>query len=579
MPAVKNFTLFWGDTMPKVIVIGGGVAGMSAAHELVERGFQVEVFERNPTYVGGKARSVNAPGTNSIDPALFLPGEHGFRFFPGFYKHVTDTMKRIPVGRGKSAFDNLVSTESMMMAQNNAQPIVLPVDFPTSLKEIEDFFKGFQAFNAELSTQEIEFFSCKIWQLMTSCSRRFSEEYDSISWWDYTESATKSAAYQRLLSGGLTRSLVACQAQLASTRTCGSILLQLLYLMMDPFTRDTDRVFNAPTNDAWLTPWYDYLASQGVVYHKGANVTGIQTSNGKITGISFVQNGKASQAGTGADYFLLATPIERAANLISEDMLQMDPSLKSIIKLAPNVEWMNGIQFYLNKQVNLNRGHTMYTDSNWALTSISQIQFWPKYDLRRRGNGKVVSILSVDISNWTANGNFNGKAARDCTKDEISTEVWAQLKQELNFGGASVLSDDMIEGYYLDEDIEPTANALSNTVASRINATRQASLAKVMNLEPLLVNQVGTWAIRPNAHTGIGNLFLASDYVKTNTDLATMEGANEAARRAVNSILLASNSDEDYCKIWEMHVPLLLKPLQLIDRVNFDKGLPWKPVL
>jgi uncharacterized protein with NAD-binding domain and iron-sulfur cluster len=33
--------------MPKVIIIGGGVAGMSAAHELIERGFEVQVFERN----------------------------------------------------------------------------------------------------------------------------------------------------------------------------------------------------------------------------------------------------------------------------------------------------------------------------------------------------------------------------------------------------------------------------------------------------------------------------------------------------------------------------------------------------
>jgi len=39
-------------------VLGGG-AGMSAAHELAERGFLVDVYERQPTYVGGKARSVN----------------------------------------------------------------------------------------------------------------------------------------------------------------------------------------------------------------------------------------------------------------------------------------------------------------------------------------------------------------------------------------------------------------------------------------------------------------------------------------------------------------------------------------
>ena len=78
--------------MAKVVIIGGGVAGMSAAHELIERGFEVDIYESNPEYVGGKARSVNVPGTNQLHPDKFLPGEHGFRFFPGLYRHVTDTM-------------------------------------------------------------------------------------------------------------------------------------------------------------------------------------------------------------------------------------------------------------------------------------------------------------------------------------------------------------------------------------------------------------------------------------------------------------------------------------------------------
>ena len=63
------------------------------------------------------------------------------------------------------------------------------------------------------------------------------------------------------------------------------------------------------------------------------------------------------------------------------------------------------------------------------------------------------------------------------------------------------------------------------------------------NLEPLLVNTAGSWADRPDAVTRIGNLFLASDYVRTHTDLATMEAANEAARRAVNGILDATGSN------------------------------------
>ena len=40
--------------MQKVIIIGGGVAGLSAAHELAYRDFEVEVYERNPFYLGGE---------------------------------------------------------------------------------------------------------------------------------------------------------------------------------------------------------------------------------------------------------------------------------------------------------------------------------------------------------------------------------------------------------------------------------------------------------------------------------------------------------------------------------------------
>ena len=51
--------------MPSVIVIGGGIAGLTAAHELAERGFEVDVYEARPAW-GGKARSqpVAGSGTN-----------------------------------------------------------------------------------------------------------------------------------------------------------------------------------------------------------------------------------------------------------------------------------------------------------------------------------------------------------------------------------------------------------------------------------------------------------------------------------------------------------------------------------
>ena len=41
----------------KVVILGGGVAGMSAAQELAERNFEVVVFEKQEI-PGGKARSI-----------------------------------------------------------------------------------------------------------------------------------------------------------------------------------------------------------------------------------------------------------------------------------------------------------------------------------------------------------------------------------------------------------------------------------------------------------------------------------------------------------------------------------------
>jgi len=550
----------------KVVVIGGGVAGMSAAHELVERGFDVEVLERNPDYVGGKARSVNVPGSNQIDPARYLPGEHGFRFFPGFYAHITDTMRRIPTDSG-SVFDNLVSTESVMIAQAGDQPITVPVNFPKSLKELTVFFKGFQEMSQELSDDDIAYFSGRVWRLMTSCKARFDQEYDGISWWDFTGAEHRSPAYQRLLAGGLTRSLVACKAHTASTRTGGAIFLQLIYLMLDASSQHTDRVLNAPTNEAWLNPWIAHLKARGVRYTHGATVTELQVDAGKITGVRYTDAAGANQTARG-DYYVLAVPVERAASLVSPALLALDPGLRNIIKLAPNVEWMNGIQFYLNTELDMHRGHTIFSDSNWALTSISQKQFWPDYDLSGRGNGKVVCVLSVDISDWETPGDFNGKAARDCTPEEIKAEVWAQLRQELNVDGREVLRDDMLEAYYLDSSIVPIDTHFTEAMQAGLSGAEQDKLQKVFNLEPLLVNQVNTWKMRPTAITKVPNLFLASDYVQTYTDLATMEGANEAARRAVNGILRVSRSGAQPCQLWPLQHPGWLTPFQCWDFVK-----------
>src|SRR4051812_32729369 len=111
----------------RVLVLGGGVAGMSAAHELVERGFEVEVHEAKDV-AGGKARTIYVPGSGA-GGRPDLPGEHGFRFFPSFYAHLPDTMKRIPFA-GRSVFDNLVQASHYLLADGPKRNYKFLVRFP-----------------------------------------------------------------------------------------------------------------------------------------------------------------------------------------------------------------------------------------------------------------------------------------------------------------------------------------------------------------------------------------------------------------------------------------------------------------
>jgi uncharacterized protein with NAD-binding domain and iron-sulfur cluster len=611
-----------------VVVIGGGVAGMSAAQELAERGFKVSVYEKQKKYVGGKARSVDVEydGKHEIKPGNKpLPGEHGFRFFPGFYRHVTDTMKRIPFpGNPNGVADNLVPTDRVMMARFDQPPLINIVNFPKSLEDLIVLIKAMIHSGTGLTHEDGEFFANKLWQLMTSAFERRKAVYERIGWWQFVEADSRSRAYQKYFAEGLTRTLVAAQPHDMSTETGGNILLQLLFLM-GKSKAHADQVLNRPTNDAWLDPWFDYLTKTlNVAYHKDAQVVKVDLENGQVAGVWYVDK-DGSLLKVKGDYYVFAVPVEVMAELVTPEMISIDTTLAYIKNLANDTSWMNGIQFYLNTEVNLTHGHVIFIDSPWAITAISQIPFWKDFDISKYGNGKVKSIISVDVSDWdtpglldweveTDNGIEKRKVkAKDCTsKEQIMKEVWYQMKISLMKDGKSLISDEMIEDWYIDgsiyfnivnkekgfaEDDEKVKSFIyeketgkkpkiedDGELAVKVKPetstiTDEALLdvkKKLKNAEPLLVNKVNSWSLRPEAYTGISNMFLASDYVRTNTNLATMEGANEAARRAVNAIIQQSGVKAPFCKIWPLHEPNILWVLRTLDKYRFKKGLPWK---
>ncbi len=545
----------------KVIVLGGGVAGMSAAHELVERGFEVHVYELK-SIPGGKARSIPVPHSGK-DGRSDLPGEHGFRFFPRFYRHITDTMKRMPYGNNKNGvFDNLVQTTRILVTQDYKPGVTMLSRFPRSAHDWEVALDEVRATETDIGLKpgELTFFAERIWQIMTSSEARREDEYERIGWWTFIGADTRSPGYQKFLAAGLTRSLVAAKARLASARLEGDIGLQLFLDLGEPGI-SADRVLDGPTNDVWLHPWLEYLRARGVQYHLEHRLNFLNCVDGRIQNVEVV--GPEGPVTVSGDYYVVAVPLEVIGRILAEErhkpILQADPGLEGILTFRQYVAWMNGLQLYIKRDIPIVNGHAIYVDSPWAITSISQKQFWPNTDLSQYGDGTVQGIISVDISDWQTPGS-NGKTADECTPEEIKDEVLHQIMESLNIDGKVILSKDDVIDWFLDPDIRPRL---------------RKDLDLYNDAEPLMVAEVNTWHLRPDAHTRIPNLFLAADYIRTNTQLATMEAANEAARRAVNAIIIASGADAPLCKIWKLQEPGIMAIWRWYDRRRYDRGEPW----
>jgi uncharacterized protein with NAD-binding domain and iron-sulfur cluster len=190
------------------------------------------------------------------------------------------------------------------------------------------------------------------------------------------------------------------------------------------------------------------------------------------------------------------------------------------------------------------------------LTAVAQHQFWAGVKLDASGDGQVGGILSVDISDWETPGLLYGRPAKECTAEEIKNEVWAQILTHLDRPAQQALTETRMLNWFLDPDIQ------------------FPNPSQATNLEPLLINTVQSLADRPEAQTEIPNLFLAADYVRTHTDVACMDAANAAARRAVNALLGAGGSAAAPAGVWPLVEPAFFRRLKAWDQLVFEQGAP-----
>jgi uncharacterized protein with NAD-binding domain and iron-sulfur cluster len=543
-----------------VAVLGGGVAGLTAAHELAERGFDVVVYERKA--LGGKARSMPVRGTGT-GGRKSLPGEHGYRICLGLYQYLPETMRRIPTGGGLSVFDNLQPSGDFLISRSGGREdfhtFLLGPAQPATLDRGLSDLSGLLQFTLGLPTEEVALAVNRLATYFTSCEARRFGQWEQISMWEYFRADGRSDEYQRLFVGGLSHFIQSTPPKLASARAHMSLWEAVVYCLAGqgvdqaPFAR----LLNAPTNEAWIDPWVAHLRRIGVRFRVGHRIERLRMRRGRIVSAD-VRDGRGRRYDAEADWFVCAVPCERAKGLVSKAMLRADPSLESIRHIP--TRWMNGIQFYLRREADINRGHVAYADSPWAVSSISQPQFWHGRDFARDyGDGQARDCLSAIASEWDEPGILYGKPARDCTPEEIANEVWAQIKAHVDDTGKEHLPDGILHSWHLDPAIR-----------------RRIAPTGTRSDEPLFIETPGLWERRPEPATGIPNFFLAADYVRNHShiDSATMDGANAAARGAVNALIENSGSSAPPSPIFDRHTAPEFQAAKRIDADRYRRGLP-----
>jgi uncharacterized protein with NAD-binding domain and iron-sulfur cluster len=538
---------------PTVAVFGGGIAGLTAAHELIERGFDVTVHERRAW--GGKARSMSVPGTGAGGRRP-LPGEHGYRIFFGFYQVNPDTFRRIPFGNNPNGvFDNLVGVPQIDLARAGKRDVILPVQplepqtFTPSLLEQTVLAL---ALEQNIPPEAAALFARKMAVFLSSSNERRIGQWDNVSWDEFIQAAAYGGDYRDILSEPFTHLVQASRADDTSTAFVGFVLESVVYNLLERNSNGPmDRIFNAPTNEAFIDPWIAHLRSLGVKLRLGHAVTGLHTDGGRISGAR-VRTPRGRRT-IEADHYVVALPVERARRLLTPAILDADPSLAGMFELKTG--WMNGIQLYLRERPDIPAGHIACMNSPWLISGILQTQFWDRDFAGQYGDGTAKDCFSAIISDWNVPGVLHGRPAKDCTDAEIVEEIWEQLKRHLNDAGQAPLRDDMLLSWFVDPGLHRRDGVMHND-------------------DPLVLPSVGAWKHRPESATAVENLFLAGDYPRGFAEVANMEAANHSGRLAANAVLQRAGSHETPAFTGARYVPPEWAALREQDAARYAAGQP-----
>ena len=495
----------------RVVIIGGGLAGMVAAKELAKRDYRVVILEAGRE-LGGKAR---APRMSELYPEDSPQDErridHGYHVFPMWYRNTRALLAELGIA------ERLIPIRQFHFLRKGEFPSFVTTYEVSSVKNLlHNLFHGIVPWTENL----LSFF----YLLDLSCETFTDKGYlDRVSGVGFLRSrfyATESIA-------NLHQQTV-LQASAIPYYECSAMTLQKLFRAWMRHPSPLYSILDGNLTDRFIEPFRTHLEALGVEIRLSTKVDGLlfATEDGSVGGLYMDAGTPDDLNNLMEDTVVLATPHDIALRLLSgaEEIWFMD-QVDALRQEESDADGHPEEGFGLLNMVHLTSApmaafHARFTE---------RIPGLPKEHVNLVGSRFGLSILDV-APHWGLEG----------TALDVISSHFEPLRHYAPEIATSYVWRELIE--YV-----PALRGKSFTAW-------QTHVE-----EPLFLNTVGAWRHRPVARTGIPNLFMAGDYCRTDADLTTMESAVLSGLNAAQAILARDGKTPDVAPL-----PLETPPLWLL---------------
>ena len=531
------------ESSKTVAIFGAGIAGLTAAHELVKLGYQIHIYEANPT-LGGFFRSARLPEDDN------MPSEYSWHGFGPCYHNAFDLLREIPFDSHGSLYDLALSR---------------PIDFGIFPE------RGQAAFYD--------------WGLL-SIPRMFR-----LSWWEYlkaTRLMLKTWAsnlrteelYARLNASEQWKPLMSEQGY-RTWRAClgpwiGSDWTKVSLHHAGQFFRnqltthpphdhradqegpawkhgrgDGWLLLRGPSSEYWFERWERHLKAAGVTFFYKEALHQLDFDGKSIT-LARLTSGCEIRA----DIYILATNPFAAAQILARTpaLEHQEPMCRFGPLTAEGPHTQVSFRIAFSEQIVFPRPRTgvVVADSEFNITLFAEEQVWRK-DVELGDN--VKSLWTGTTCTGTVPGRIHKLPVVHCTKDQYIDEVKAQI-----FACGSL--DTLIKA-------ANAGRSLQDFPIERIEVWHEWDFAgeKVTARWPKWVNTANTQPYLPSQVTTVPNLLLAGSHTRTTMDLWSIEGAVESGRLAARAI-------DPRVRVLSQYKPLWLRGLSHLDDCCYRLGAP-----